>query len=637
MSSKYGGYVGKILKIDLTTGVTGEYPWSDTERELYLGGKIMAAKIICDLIKERIEPFSSENVLVITTGPLTGTGAPSSSRFNISAISPLTGYLTSSNCGGNFGIFLKKAGYDALIITGKAEKPVWIEINEDQISLNDASELWGMTTGHVQEALGGKRGKLVIGPAGENLVRYAGVFSEERTAGRAGVGAVMGSKNLKAVTAAGGKNPEVHDREGMKRVYKEWIMQLKAHPVTGKQLPRLGTAGLVSGMNANRILATRNFKYGQYKDFEMVSGEYLAEKHLVKNGGCITCPIQCARIVEVEGKQVKGPELETLGLLGPNLENNDLELILKWNLLLDELGMDTISAGSTIAFAMELNERGFWDNGLAFGKTDNLTQVFEDIAYRRGIGDLLAEGSKRLSEKFGGREFAIHSKGLELAAYEPRGAVGQGLGYAVSNRGGCHLNAGYLVILEGLGMQMDRYNPRSKAALVTMFQNLMEATSAGGNCLFTTYSMLPAFIIGKPNSRVTRFANRFLSFSGPFVNLVNRASAGTLPIHLPMLPHTKALSCVTGMNITFGRFKEIGERGYNMERLVNSRLGITEKDDTLPARLTEELQVPGDTKTRVPLDGMKKEYYRIRGWSETGVPKAGKLRKLGLSGLTGGR
>lgn len=630
MSKKYGGYMGKVMMINLANGETKEYPWTDSDRVRYLGGKIMAAKILYDNIKTGIEPLSPENMLVITTGPLNGTGTPSSSRFNISTISPLTGFIASSNCGGNFGMSLKKAGYDALIITGKSENKVWIEIVNENIIIHDAESLWGKRTGETQSVLGGKSGKIVIGPAGENLVLFAAIVSEERVAGRAGVGAVMGSKNLKAVTASGTSMVEVYDREKLKTINKKWVASLKKHPLTGIQLPKLGTAGLLSSMNARKMLATRNYKYGQFKDFEKVSGEYLAEKYLIKNKGCVTCPIQCARVVEVDGKEVKGPEVETLGLLGPNIENSNIELILKWNNELDELGMDTITAGSTIAFAMELNEKGLWNTGLDFGEVDNLSQVFEDIAYRRGIGDILAEGSKRISEKFGGKEFAIHSKGLELAAYEPRGAVGQGLGYAVSNRGGCHLNGGYLVVMEGLGLNMDPYTTKSKAAFTMMFQDLMEAVSAGGNCLFTTYSMLPAPLVTRPNSSLTLFVNKLLKYCGPAVNLANRFPKIILPINLPMIPHTYALQAATGMKMNLGKFKKIGERGYNLERLINIRLGLTKQDDSLPKRLTHELQDPNDTRTRVPLEEMKKKYYGARGWDAAGIPKKSRLSSLNL-------
>jgi aldehyde:ferredoxin oxidoreductase len=388
-------------------------------------------------------------------------------------------------------------------------------------------------------------------------------------------------------------------------------------------------------MQNRKMLATRNYKYGQYKDFEMISGETLAEKYLIKNKGCVTCPIQCGRQVEINGKKVKGPELETLGLLGPNIENNNLEAIIKWNYELDELGMDTISAAGSIAFAMELNEKGLWDNGLQFGKIDNLSEVFQNIAYRRGIGDLLAEGTKFLSKKFGGEEFAINSKGMELSAYEPRAAVGQGLGYAVSNRGGCHLNAGYLVLFEGLGLAIDPYTTKGKAELNVLAQNLMEAVSASGNCLFTLYAMIPGKLVSKPNSRITRLVNKILTSKMIEVslNIINKSSEGGLPINIPLIPQIKSLKTTTGMKMDFGRLKAIGERGYNLERMFNIKRGLVPENDSLPKRLTDELQDPEDNRTRVPLDELKRKYYRARGWSEKGVPEEKTLKRIGLIGI----
>ncbi len=631
MGTKYGGYTGKVLKVDLTTEEAGEYPWTDEDRALYLGGKIMAARILYDSVEPGTDPLSPENYLVVSTGPLSGTGAPSSSRFNISTLSPLTGFIASSNCGGDFGLNLKKAGYDALVITGKSRNRVWLELKEDEVLFHDAEELWGKTTGETQETLGGKTGKIVIGPAGEHLVRYAAIFSGERTAARAGVGAVMGSKNLKAVVASGNRKVGLHNREKALKLYKKWVKLLLSHPLTGKQLPQYGSGFLVRIINEHRVLATRNYKYGQFKDFDMVSGQTLAEKHLIKNVGCPTCPLKCGRQVEIDGKRVKGPEFETLALLGPNIENNSLESIIKWNHQLDELGMDTISTAGTIAFAMELQEKGLWETGIEFGKTDNLAAIFDDIAYRRGIGDLLAEGTKRLSEKFGGKEFAANSKGLELAAYEPRGAVGLALGYATANRGGCHLNAGYLLLMEGVALNMNPYTPRSKAALTIMNQNLMEAVSAAGNCFFPLYCFTPGWFVDHPENIITKCVNAMLPFSGPFVNLLNKLPGKMFPIHLPGLPHTKALTHVTGMKIRLGELKDIGERGYNLERMFNIRRGLTAKDDSLAKRFTDQPQIESDPRTKVPLDKMKAEYYRIRGWDDAGVPKEQKKRRLRLA------
>ena len=630
--TEHHGYMGKVLIIDLKDNSTSLYPWSDDDRESYIGGKIMAAKIISDNVKPTVGPFDPDNIIVVSTGPLTGTNAPASSRFNISTVSPLTGLLTSSNCGGNFGMNLKRAGYDAVIIKGKSEYPIWIEIGEEEILFHDAKDLWGMKTSEVQEALDPKAGKIVIGPAGENLVKYAAVFSQERAAGRGGVGAVMGHKNIKAVTAKGSLRPSIAEPEKTKEFYKKWIKILKDHPLTGEQLPELGTAGLVTMMQNKNLLATKNFQYGQYEDYHMVSGETLRKDHLIRNRGCVTCPIQCGRQVEIDGKKVKGPELETLGLLGPNLLNNDLELILRWNLELDELGMDTMSTGGSIGFVMELNEKGMLDNGIEFGKTDNLSQIFEDIAYRRGFGDDLAEGTRFLAQKYGGVEFAMNSKGMELAAYEPRAAIGQGLGYAVSNRGACHLNAGYIVLFEGLGMSIDPYSTTSKAEMNVMVQNIMEATSSAGNCLFTLYAMIPGYLMRNPDSKITNFTNKLLttSLTASIVNFVNTSNEKALPIKLPQLPHIKAIQLVTGKEMTLGKLKNIGDRGYNIERMYNVSRGISAKDDSLPDRLTKELQREEEPKSYVPLEELKQNYYKIRRWDEDGIPTDKKLKKLNL-------
>ena len=632
MSTKYAGYMGKVMLVDLSTETVTEYPWTDEERELYLGGKIMAARILCDHLTGKEEAFSEENWMVISTGPLSGTGAPSSARFNISALSPQTGILASSNCGGSFGLYLKRAGYDALILKGKCQSHKWLEIVDDQFIFHDAQDLWGTKTGHCQKLLAEKVstkkfGKLCIGPAGENRVLYAGIISDERASGRTGLGAVMGWKNLKAITAAGSHSVEVHDKEKSKAWIKKWFEYLQKHPLTGQQLPKLGTAGLVSSMQVCGLLSTKNYAAGQFEDFEQVSGERLAEEFNITNKGCQTCPIRCARTVTVQGQAVKGPELETLGLLGGNLCNNDLQKILEWNYLLDELGMDTISAANTVAWAMEANEKGLWDNGLHFGAVEELSRVFEDIAYRRGIGDELAQGSTRLSEKYGGKEFAMHSKGLELAAYEPRRAVGQGLGYAVSNRGGCHLNGGYLVILEGLGLHVDTQTPKAKADFTMMFQDLMETISASGQCLFTSYAFFPGFLLTKPNGIITKSVNAVATHIGWAVRLMNKCPRA-LMLHLPVFHHTRMIQYAVGMKMDLGRYLEIGERGYTMERLVNTRFGITAANDKLPKRLTDVPQDPKNTKTKIPLEKMKKTYYTARGWDHNGIPTEATLRRL---------
>lgn len=635
--TKYSGYMGKVLMVDLSKSLISEYPWSDEDRELYIGAKAMASKIMFDNFTGKETAFSEDNLIIVSTGPLTGTGAPCSNRFNISTLSPLTGITTSSNCGGNFGYYLKKAGIDALVIRGKCPVPTWIEIKNDKFFFHEAGDLWGMKVSQSQEELQRrmnearkcrvKCGMLSIGPAGENMVKYAAVISGERAAGRAGVGAVFGSKNLKAMVATGNHEVPVFDPEKTTKLYQKWTETLRKHPLTGNQLPKMGTAGLVSPMQMRGILSTRNYAYGQYEHFDKVSGEVLAEDYNIVNKGCMSCPIKCARTVNVEGQEVKGPELETLGLLGGGIMNDNLELILKWNYELDELGMDTISAASTLAWAMEANEQGLWKNGLSFGKTANISKTFENIAYRRGIGNELAEGSRWLSEKYGGKDFAIQSKGLELAAYEPRRSVGQGLGYAVSNRGGCHLNGGYLVIVENLGLNSDPQTPHAKADLCMLMQDLMESVSMTGQCLFTSYAVFPSFLISKPNSVVTKTVNKVIPFLGPVVRILNKFP-GIASFHLFLLPHTKAIEYATGMKCNLARFIRAGERSYNVERAVNAKFGVSAAMDTLPKRLTNVPQDPKDPSTKVPLEVMKKVYYEARGWDKNGLPTEEKLRKM---------
>ncbi len=640
MQSKYGGYMGRVLQINLSTGDVTDYPWTDKDRELYIGGKTMAAKILYDTLTGRENAYSEENPLIISTGPLTGTGAPSSSRFNISSLSPQTGFISSSNCGGTFGYHLKRAGIDALIITGRREERTWIEIDNGSVTFHNADDLWGTRVTECQrllaEKMSSKRGcdikfgKLCIGPAGENLVRYSAVISDERAAGRTGMGAVLGWKNVKAIAVCGNHDTPVHDPSATKKWCQKWFRYLRNHPLTGNQLPRMGTAGLVSSMQMRGLLATKNYTEGRFEHFHKVNGETLAEEYNIVNKGCLSCPIKCARTVTVEGEDVKGPELETLGLLGGGILNKDLYHILKWNKELDDLGLDTISASNTLAYAMEANERGLWNNGLKFGDIEGISKIWDDIAYRRGIGNELAEGSKRLSEKYGGKEFAMQSKGLELAAYEPRRAVGQGLGYAVSNRGGCHLNGGYLVILEGLGLNIDAQTPHAKADFTMMFQDLMEMISATGQCLFTSYAFFPGFLITRPNGAIATAANKLLPHLGWAIRLMNKFPR-VLAFHLPVFHHTKMMQKAVGMPMTFGKYLQTGERGFNLERAVNVRFGVSAAKDSLPKRLTDVPQDPNDPRTRVPLEQMKKIYYQARGWDKSGIPTCRTLKKLKIA------
>jgi len=634
MSSKYAGYMGKFLDIDLSTGKIGEYDVTDSLREMYLGSKGLATRILYDNTKKGVDPLGPDNVLIANTGPLVGSGAPCTSRFNISTKSPLTGGVLSSNCGGNFGMYLKRAGFDGVIIRGKAEKPTWIHIDDGKVELRDAAELWGLNTEETQEKLPKKTGKIVIGPAGENLVRYACIISQERAAGRGGAGAVMGSKNVKAVTAAGKQKVPVANPEKFQADVKKWIKILQGHPSTGEMMPAYGTAAFVNRCNITNTLPTHNFKRGNFEDADAISGETLADTLLVSNFGCPSCVIKCGRRVMVGEKNVKGPEFETLGLLGPNIENADLSKICEWNYEADLMGVDTISLGNTLGFAMELTEKGLLDSPLKFGRTEGITELIDDIAYRRGLGADLAEGVKRMSEKYGGKDFAMHAKGMEFASYEPRGAVGHGLGYAIANRGGCHIAGGYMIYFEANGpLTMDPLTTHAKPQLTALMQILLDSLSDAGSCQFTAFTAVPKQALAlNPSGFLYRIAAKALEGFGPSISLMLRYPkllAFVPPLEL--LQHPKAITDLTGMKMTFGKYIEVGQRTYIIERLFNFREGITGEQDTLPRRSLEELQT-SDPRSRVPLAKMLPVYYRVRGLDRCGKPTAATLEKLDVRG-----
>lgn len=618
------------IQIDLSTRKIRRFQIDKKMFERFIGGKILAAKLLYDMTRPGIDPLSDEAMIIVNTGPANGTGAPSSSRFNMSFKNLMTGGIASSNCGGNFGMMLKKAGYDGMILTGKADEPSYIEILDGDVHIKNAQYLWGMDTEKVQEEFPAQYGKIVIGPAGEHLVHYAGVLSGERVAGRCGAGAVFGSKNIKAVVAYGTKRPEVYNKEKLDKHVEKWVHFLQSHPMTGTSLPKYGSAGLVTKANATSALPTKNFQRGFYEKAEDISGETLADTKLIRNMGCVSCPIRCERRVKVYDKDVKGPEYETVGLFGANVESADLDIINEINYIADIMGMDTISLGGTIAFAMELKERGIADFGVDFGETGNIPEIVRKIAYREGIYSELANGSKWLAEKYGAEDAAIHAKGLELASYEPRKSVGMGLGYATSNRGGCHLNGGYLALLESVGvLSTDPLETKGKPELTILMQNAMEAVSGSGFCLFTAYSMIPSilFRLG-PSHWITKLCGKVLVWVWPVLGIIWKFMPWILPFNsMFLLPHAEAVKQITGIKMTTGRFMQLGERGYNVERLYNYREGLTANDDSLPGRLTK---VPQDKnpKSVVRLDKMLPRYYKVRGWKEDGSPSKTKLWQL---------
>lgn len=621
----------KYALVDLSTGQISDYPISEKLFRDYIGGKALGTRLLFDLMPKGVDPLSAENVMIINTGPLNGTGAPSSSRFNISFKNVMTGGIASSNCGGQFGVMLKAAGLDGIILKGGAESPSYIEILDGEISIKSAEHLWGMDAEKVQEEFNPHWGKLVIGPAGENGVHYAAAVSGERVAGRCGAGAILGVKKIKALVAYGTKRAPVYNKEEFDKYNEKFINFLRNHPMTGNSLPRYGSVGLLNNANASHALPTKNFSKGQYEHADKITGETLADTVLTRNFGCVSCPVRCARRVMVDGKEVKGPEYETVGLFGANMEIDDLEWIDTVNYVADIYGLDAISLGGTLAFAMELQEKGMADFGLHFGSKEGVLEAIHDIAYGIGPAKELGLGSKLLSEKYGGKEFAVHAKGLELASYEPRRSVGMGLGYATSSRGGCHLNGGYMALIESVGViAVDTQTPKGKAELTVFFQNTIEATSASGFCLFTMMAIFPGFLsVLGPAHPITRFVSKLLISVRGVLGSLWHFMPWILPFNwMYLVPYAQSLKLATGLPITTGEFLRVGERCFNTDRLFNLREGLTSKDDSLCDRLTKTPQDPSKPDTVVPLDKMLPKYYKVRGWDKNGVPTKRKLKQL---------
>ena len=628
-----GGYMNRAYEIDLSSGRIAELAISARLRELYLGGKGIGTRLLYDHTAPGLDPFSEEMVLIFSTGPVTGSAAPQSNRFVVTTKSPLTGAVANSTCGGSFATALKRAGVDLLLIRGRASHPVYLEVTEAGVAIKDAAELWGKGAVATQAALPKRFGKAVIGPAGENRVRYAGIVSGDRIAARTGCGAVMGDKRLKAIVAHGKRKLPIDDPDAHKVLQRATNKFLRGHPMTGAKLPDLGTANIVATAAGRNVLPVHNFQRGSDLRAPLISGERLADQYLKKRVGCISCPIICGRgvepVAELEGaegsKVTKGPEYETLGLMGSNIGCFDLEKIFEWNELCDDLGMDTISTGGSIGFAMELTQRGLLRSDLSFDHHDNISALLHDIAHRRGLGDDLAEGVRRLSRKYGGHDFAIHVKGLELPAYDPRGCVGQGLEYATTNRGGCHVQ-GATMYLEAIGpISIDPLSPKAKPPLVIMQQNTVAAISSSVYCVFSTYSMVPSIAFElDPQGLLYKAVTTALLHSGPLLSLALRAKT---PI--PVLWLEKFLGHVMGRKVSMGEYLEIGERVFNMERIYNLREGLTFRDDVLPPRMLHESTFPG-VEGGVPLHKMMPDYYRLRGWDREGVPTAKTLRRLAL-------
>jgi aldehyde:ferredoxin oxidoreductase len=612
-----GGYVNKILTVNLADNTIREEPINPAVAEKYIGGKGYALYVFYyKYLKEYmakgispkdIDPLGPENVLAFTTGPITGVaGAPSPGRHHVMALrSPLTGSLASADTGGEFGAYLKFAGYDMIFVEGAAEKPVYLEISDGHVEIKDASDLWGKNVFDTTRVLRSRvKGENVsvscIGPAGENLVLFANIMNDEhRAAGRTGVGAVMGSKKLKAIVVSGTQKPQVADPEGFRELSKTLTERMKKNAVTGEGLPKYGTAILINIINQAGMLPFKNWQFGYNPEADKISGETLEKTYLIKRRPCWGCQIGCGRVTKVPSGPyqilyTEGPEYESIWALGNSTGVMDLAAIVKANHFCDEFGIDTISMGSTIAAAMELYEKGYIPEedlqglDMRFGNAAALVEAVWRTAYKAGFGAKLALGSRRLAEMYGAPELSMSVKGLEMPAYDPRGAKGIGLNYATANRGGCHVT-GYTISPEILGIpqKIDRFTPEGKAQWTKTLQDLTCVVNSAVNCLFTTFE------IGAKD----------------YAELFNK---------------------IAGFNFTESDVMRIGERIYNLERYIMSLYGFTAKDDTLPPRLTKEPMPEGPSKGQVvELDKMLEEYYKLRGWVN-GVPTKEKLKELGI-------
>jgi len=615
--SGLGGWTGRLLRVDLTRRAIAVEDLDRAWARDYVGGRGVAARYLFEEVDPRVDPLAPENELIFATGPLTATNASCGARYMVVTKGPLTGAITTSNSGGRWGPELKFAGYDMIIFEGRSERPVYLWIFDDQVELRPAEHLWGKGVFETEDMLRAETGMLdcsiaAIGPAGENRVLYAAIVNDKfRAAGRSGVGAVMGSKNLKAIAVRGTGAVEVARPEAMMRAQWEMKRDLQAAPLTAQGLPEYGTLALMNVINENGALPTNNFQQAQFERAEKISGEELRSTRLASNKACFACTIACGRVSRISDEGVgryaittsvanwkhatEGPEFENAWSLGADCGIDDLDAILKANTLCNDLGMDPISFGATVAAAMELYEKGVIDDAqtgmpLRFGSGDALVAMAEQTAFRQGFGDDLAEGSKRLAEKFKRPELFMGVKGQEFPAYDPRAIQGMGLGYATSNRGACHLRA-YTVSAEivGIPMQVDPRATEGKAALAIAFQNISTAVDATGLCLFLTF--------------------------------------GTTLEHIRPI-----LTAATGIDLDDAALVRVGERIWNLERVWNLRAGFTAADDTLPKRMLEEAIPSGPAAGQVNrLSEMLPEYYRERGWSPAGEPSAQKLRELDIA------
>ena len=611
-----GGYWKKIAVVDLTSGQVDAITPTDSDYRSFIGGSGLGAKLLYENVPVNTDPMSPENALIFTTGPFCGTKVFNSGRFEVITKGPLTGIYLESDCGGKWAPAFKACGFDGIMIKGRAAKPVYLLITDDKIEIKDAAHLWGKgafdTDAIVRDEMGHGSQCVTIGQAGEMGSKIACVLTggrDGRAAGRGGAGAVMGSKNLKAIGVKGSKKTPIADQAAFDALWNE--LKPKMMDVYNGPLGVYGTSCGVEAFNACGDLPIKNWLWGHWDKAYKVSGQHMAETILKKRYHCGSCLIGCGRTVEVADGKYKmeiggGPEYETLGMLGSNCLIDDVEAIAKANEYCNDFGLDTISTGSSVSFMMEAWEHGMIDakdtDGLelTWGNGEAMVEMVKRIGLRQGLGADMADGIQACVKRVGpmSAEFAVHVKGLDFPAHDPRGRGGLGLAYATSNRGACHMQA-YNQDFEGEGCAsitdlgydeaMPPYTDENKGRFLMDQQHFM--------------SMMDSLKVCK-----------FAIFGG-----------------MTVVPMTRFLNAVTGWNFTADQWKECGERIFNLKRLFNNREGISRKDDTLPPRITTSPRQGGSGDYLPGLGVQLRDYYRSRGWDEWGIPTPEKLSELGLA------
>ena len=618
------GYNGKILRVDLSERKV----WTEEPEEIiyrtYLGGVGLATQYLLKELPKGVDPLSPDNILVLACSVITGTPIPGASRFTTAAKSPLTGGYGKAEAGGWWGPELKWAGYDGIIIKGKASSPVYLWIHDGEVEIKDAGNIWGMITGDSQKAIREELGDnkirvLQIGPGGEKLVRYACLINELKHAnGRTGMGAVMGSKNLKAIAVRGTNKMEIDDEDSMREVLKWFRENYKSQP---GDMHDMGTGRLVPSLSENGILPTHNFRDGSFDQAMDIGGERMKETILQRRGTCYACPITCKREVKVTEGPYKvsqdygGPEYETLASLGSLCDVGDLVAISKANELCNKYTIDTISAGVAIAFAMECYENGILTKEdtdgieLNFGNADAMVKMVEMIGKREGLGDILAEGTMRAAKKLGkgAEKFAKHVKGQELPMHEPRGKRSLALAYSLSPTGAEHMEAPHDVVFELL-------DPAGTHVLAPL--GLLEP--------------LDTMDMGPMKVRAFYYSKQLFDL----YNCIGMCDFVGVPIGpLAIKELVKHVKAVTGWDTSLWELLKAGERSNVMMRLFNFREGFTQDDDTLPERLFQALEkgaLKGEKIDKDKFGKMKDIYYKMAGWDESGYPTKAKLAELGL-------